>query len=644
MDRNNILGFVLIFAVIIISSVIFAPSKEERAAAERQRDSIAALQKAQQAIQDTAVATPTALATEALAETSSAAATATAVGQDSSAHAGLKDKYGVFYRGALGDEKVFSVENDVLRLRFSNKGGRLISAELKEFQTYDSLPLILFDDTSSSLGFTFFAGNRTIRTDEMFFDIQGVDADSVVLNDNSESLTFSMRLHTAVNDSLANENQYIEMQFVVHPTGYSLGFSINFVGLKDVLPLSTSYIQLEWKSQLKQFEKSLANERLGSTMYYKPLNDKVDYLSERKDAREDVKSKTQWVSFKQQFFTQVLIARTSFEAVSMTTQTPEDEVPFVKTCTASLEIPLIPGADTNSFEMDYYLGPTKYRILQSYDLDLERQIPLGWGFAPMAWINRFAVIPVFNFLEGYNLNYGIIILILTLLLKLVLFPIAYKTYMSSAKMKVLKPDVEEITKRFPKKEDALKKQQATMDLYKRAGVNPMAGCVPQLLQLPILIALFRFFPASIELRQQPFLWATDLSSYDSILNLPFEIPFYGAHVSLFTLLMTISTLIYTRINSEMMSSSQTMPGMKTMMYLMPIMFLGFFNSFASGLSYYYLLANLITFAQIFAIRRFVDEDAIRAKIAENRKKPVKKSAFAKRLEEMAKQKGSSGKK
>jgi YidC/Oxa1 family membrane protein insertase len=258
----------------------------------------------------------------------------------------------------------------------------------------------------------------------------------------------------------------------------------------------------------------------------------------------------------------------------------------------------------------------------------------------MAWINRYAVIPVFDFLSQFGWNYGIIILILTILLKIVLLPIAFKTYISTAKMRVLKPEIEEINKKFPKKEDAMKKQQATMAFYKQAGVNPMAGCIPMLLQFPILIALFRFFPASIELRQQPFLWAKDLSSYDSILNLPFTIPFYGDHVSLFCLLMTISTIIYTRMNDKMMSSGQQqIAGMKVMMYMMPVMFLGFFNSYASALSYYYLLANIFTFVQMYLFRNFVNEDKIHAKIQENKKKPVKKSSFQKRLEDMAKSRG-----
>ncbi|NVO04254.1 MAG: membrane protein insertase YidC, partial [Bacteroidetes bacterium] len=313
---------------------------------------------------------------------------------------------------------------------------------------------------------------------------------------------------------------------------------------------------------------------------------------------------------------------------------------FVRDMTAEITIPYDVNS-TKGIPMKMYFGPTHYKTLRQFDADLERQIPLGWGFFLMQWINRYAVIPVFNFLEGYGLNYGIIILLLTILLKIVLFPIAYKTYLSSAKMRVLKPEIEEINKKIPK-EEALKRQQATMALYKKAGVNPMAGCIPMLLQLPILFALFRFFPASIELRQQSFLWATDLSTYDSIWTFPngFNIPFYGDHISLFTILMTISTIIYTKVNNDMMGSTNQMPGMKYMMYLMPIMFLGIFNNYSSGLSYYYFLANMLTFAQMYFIRRFVDEDKIHAQIQENKAKPAKKkSGFQQRLEEMAKAKG-----
>ena len=287
--------------------------------------------------------------------------------------------------------------------------------------------------------------------------------------------------------------------------------------------------------------------------------------------------------------------------------------------------------------LQFYYGPNQYNSLKDLELGLEELVPLGWGI--FGWVNRFAVIPMFNLLKDTGLGYGIIILILTLVIKMVLMPFTYKAYMSTAKMRVLKPEIEQINEKFEGKDDPMAKQQATMALYSKAGVNPLGGCLPMLFQMPILIALFRFFPASIELRQQSFLWADDLSSYDSIYNLPFDIPFYGDHVSLFTLLMTVSTIIYTRSNMSMQAGNPQMEQMKWMMYLMPVMMLGWFNNYASGLSYYYFLANMVTFGQNFAFRKLVDDDAIHAKLQENKKKPKKQSGFQKRLEDMAKQRG-----
>jgi YidC/Oxa1 family membrane protein insertase len=291
---------------------------------------------------------------------------------------------------------------------------------------------------------------------------------------------------------------------------------------------------------------------------------------------------------------------------------------------------------TESIGYSFYFGPNHYNTLKKYEIDLEKQVPLGWGI--FGWVNRFIVIPVFHFFGGFGWNYGIVILCLTLVFKTLLFPLTYKAYLSAAKMRVLKPEMDEINKKY-ENGDPLKKQQETMGLYRSAGVNPMGGCLPMLLQLPILIALFRFFPSSIELRQQAFLWADDLSSFDSVLKLGFNIPFYGDHVSLFALLMTISTVIYTYTNSQMTPTDPNMAAMKWMMYLMPVVFLGVMNSSSSGLSYYYFIANLITIAQQLVMRKFVDENAIYSKIQENKAKPVTKSKFQQRIEEMAKQRG-----
>jgi YidC/Oxa1 family membrane protein insertase len=342
-----------------------------------------------------------------------------------------------------------------------------------------------------------------------------------------------------------------------------------------------------------------------------------------------------WVAFKDQFFSSVLIASQNFGGGYVETEVIEDEKsPFLRINQAELALPFRFVEDDEA-SMQFFFGPNHFYTLRSYEgLELHEILPLGWGI--FGWINRYAVIPVFNFLEGFIGNYGIIILILTILIKIVLFPLTYKSYMSTAKMRVLKPQIDEINERIPK-EKAMERQQATMALYRKAGVNPMGGCLPILLQMPILIAMFRFFPSSIELRQESFLWASDLSTYDSILDLPFTIPFYGDHVSLFTLLMAVTNVVYTRINQEMTQSSAQMPGMKGMMYLMPVMFLFFFNSYASGLSYYYFISTLITIGQTVLIRQFVDEKAILARLKANQKKPAKKSKFQARLEEMQKQ-------
>jgi YidC/Oxa1 family membrane protein insertase len=425
-----------------------------------------------------------------------------------------------------------------------------------------------------------------------------------------------------------------------------LDYSLFLNGLgNDISSRIPSILELDWLAFLRKQEK-VQDRMSGTTIYYRANDGEVDYLSESDEDEFSSNDKLQWVSLKQRFFASTLIIDDAFfdnpKLEHFTNLNPASDR-YLKTMKSTIDVP-VSGFNDSRTDFRFYFGPNDYNILRSYKIDLERQIPLGWSFFLLQWINRYAVIPVFTWLGSYGWNYGIVILVLTIMLKLVLFPIAYKTYRSTAKMRVLKPEIDEIAKKFPKKEDGMKKQQATMALYKKAGVNPMAGCVPMLLQFPILIAMFRFFPASIELRQQPFLWATDLSSYDSIATLPFEIPFYGDHVSLFTLLMTVSTIIYTWMNNQMMSSTQQMPGMKTMMYLMPIMFLGLFNNYASGLSYYYFLANVFTFGQMFLIRRTINEDKIYQKLQENKKKPKKQSNFQKRLEEAARKRNNPSKK
>ncbi|MCE1166583.1 MAG: membrane protein insertase YidC [Sphingobacteriia bacterium] len=647
MDRNTIIGLVLILGIFIGWGLWMTPSKEEIEKQRKINDSIALVKQ----LESDSLARVTAAQ---VAKQEPKAQQLLATGStDSTVVDSLRKiataQYGAFANAALDSNKVYTVENDVVRLEIAKLGGRPVKVILKDYKTYDSLPLILFDSASSVFGFEFFSGKRLVSTDQLYFQPYFDKAENIGKTEFSvtgkDSLTFVMRLYADDPDGKVLPNSYIEYKYTLKGDDYMIGYKVNFVGMTNAIESNTTFINLNWSYNLLTQEKSHENEKNESTVYFRNARDKdVDYLNERKDEQKNIGTSLKWISFKSRFFVSTLIADQSFDAADLHVYTL-DEVKQPKRYLESMKasIPMAYKADgDNSFGMRLYFGPNKYRTLEKYDLRLERQIPLGWSFGPMWWFNVYLVITTFDLLEATGINYGIIILILTILLKLLLFPIAYWSYRATAKMRVLRPEVEELGAKF-KPEDSLKKQQATMDLYRKAGVNPMAGCWPMLLQFPILIAMFRFFPSSIELRQQAFLWADDLSSYDSIINLGFNIPFYGNHVSLFTLLMTISTLIYTKINNDMMSTgSQQLPGMKTAMYIMPIMFLGIFNNYASGLSYYYLLANLFTFAQIFIIRKTINEDKIHAKLQENKKKPVKKSSFQKRLEDMAKQRGYKG--
>lgn len=637
-DKNTLIGLLMIFAILVVFSIINKPSKEEKERIQKEQDSIRnSSQKKELVEKDRNTVIESVQNTDSLLSSvqSSAIVESSQTQTDSS---GVNNKL-PFNQVPELQKKLYYIENDLLRIGITDIGGKITSLELKEYLKFDKTPLLLFDDNLEKFGLTFMFQGKPVNTDKLLFVPENHgEIDSVIsISDTRDSVELVMKLFPVLPDSGQTSDEWIAFRYSLKKGSYVIGFDIEFHNMKKYLPENISFVNFDMETFLRQQEKSLSNEQAVTTIYYSFMDGEVDYLSERKDDSESIQTKFRWLSFKQQFFSFALISRTGFQAAEISVQAEENfESPdYLKTLKTSITIP-VDNTDNYTFPVEIYAGPNKYNILRKMDLDLERQIPLGWSFFLMQWINRFAVIPVFNFLEKFNMNYGIIILILTILLKIVLFPIAYKTYLSSAKMRVLKPDIDEIAKKFPKKEDAMKKQQATMELYKKAGVNPMSGCIPMLLQFPILIAMFRFFPASIELRQQAFLWADDLSAYDSILELGFNIPFYGSHVSLFTLLMTISTIIYTRINSKMMVGSNQMPGMKTMMYLMPVMFLGFFNSYSSALSYYYFLANMITFGQMAIFNRMVDDKAIHEKISANKKKPVKKSGFQKRLEDMAK--------
>ncbi|MBP5573749.1 MAG: membrane protein insertase YidC [Bacteroidales bacterium] len=638
MNKSSLIGFILIGAILFGWMLWMQPSKEELAEQKRIQDSI------MMARQEAALLDSIRLAEEQAiqARADSMAAEATALMGDSVAYAAQqqrlsRDKYGAFASASQGEEKCYTIETQLQRITLSSKGGAIKEVELKEYKTYDSLPLISFDPETSVFDLSFFSNNRIINTSQLYFEpyvngkpYQGGD----LTTREGDSVVFSMRAYADDLDGARNGDQYLEFVYTLRDHDYMMGFDLRTVGLKDVIANNISYMNLDWKLDLIQHEKDV-DRFINTTVYYKPMNEnEVDHVNDRKNKEEVVNSGINWFSFKERFFCNVLVAKNGFSSAkfNVATEPGKQNPKYFKTMASSVEVPYDFRSETNEFPMSFYFGPNHFKTLKSYGLKLQRQIDVG-NFFLIRWIN-YVVIYVFDWLGSYGWSYGIVILILTILIKLLLFPIAFKSYKSSAITRILKPEMEAISAKYPKEEDAMKKQQAVMNLQRQAGASPTSGCIPMLLQFPILIAVFRFFPSSIELRQQPFLWAEDLSTYDSILDLPFRIPGYGDHVSLFCLLMTITTFIYTYVNNKQMESTANpqMKGMKIMMYLMPILFLGIFNSYSAGLSYYYMLANIITFIQMFIFRKMIDEDKVRATIEENKRKPQKKSRFQQRLE------------
>ncbi|WP_321317692.1 membrane protein insertase YidC [Labilibaculum sp.] len=609
MDRNSIFGLLIIGAILIGYTYLTKPSEEEIKAINT-RDSIARVDR---------------LHNEQLEEArlESLKAQYAEVKQDSAA---IQDAYGAFAGAVNQQEEFITLENKLVKLTLNTRGGRIQNVQLKEFQTHDSLPLLLWAEKNSKFGLTFYAENKPMNTQDLFF-VEANGADAVDATTSEKGV--SMRL-------MVGDDKYIEYKYTLAPDSYMLDFTVNLVGMQDVISRNSNFVTFNWQEDIPRQEKGRKFENQYTALYYKFFEDEVNSLSAAGEKEEDLATKVKWIGFKQQFFSSVLIADEAFKGVKLKSVDMDENSPILKNFSAEISLPY-QGTQLETHPMKFYFGPNKFNTLRKYgkDIDMHKLIDLGWAI--FGWVNRYFVIPIFNFLEGFIGNYGIIILILTIIIKLLLAPLTYKSYMSTAKMKVLKPQIDAINEKIPK-DKAMERQQATMALYKKAGVNPMGGCLPMLVQFPFLIALFRFFPASFELRQKSFLWATDLSSYDSIMTLPWNIPWYGDHVSLFCLLMAGTNLVYTRMNSQMTQSSNQMPGMQTMMYLMPVMFLVWFNNYASGLSYYYFIATLFTIIQTVAIRKFmVDDDKVLAMLEANKKKPVKKSKFQQRLEEAAKQ-------
>jgi len=611
MDRNSVIGLVIIGLLVIGYSLYMQPSQQQIDAMRKQRDSTLTAEKA---IADSIHKVESA---------KQAVINPDTLTDDSAKAERLHQQLDVFAAAGQGKEEFISVENDLMKVNFSTLGGKVHSVELKKYKTYLGKPVILGAGDSSVFELQLSVNNRVISTNGLYFA-------PVVASErrgNTEEKTVTMRLS-------AGENQYIEYLYSFGPQDYTLNCQLRLANMNKLLPENASSLELDWKQHLSRYEKNITNERRASSVFYRYTDEEVDNLSYGRDGDESLKTKIKWVAFKQQFFTSVLIADDAFEAPTQvhaqaSVKSSENEI---MSMAAALTIPYSHKND-EQFGMKFYFGPNHYQTLKKMNLGLEKQIQLGWSV--FSWVNRFLVIPIFNFLDRLNINYGIIILILTIIVRILLLPLTYTSFLSQAKMRVLKPEIDEINAKYA--DEPVKKQQEQMAFYRRAGVNPLGGCIPGLLQLPILIAMFNFFPSSIELRQEHFLWAKDLSTYDSILDLPFNIPFYGSHVSLFTLLMTASTLLFTKLNAQMTTAAN--PQMKWMMYLMPILFLGIFNSYSAGLSYYYFLSNMFGLGQQYLFLSFVDEDKIHRKLQENKKRPQTKSNFQKRLEKMAKERG-----
>lgn len=551
----------------------------------------------------------------------------------------LAATYGDFAVSARGKEEFYVIENELIKATISSKGGRLTSVMLKNYKRADKqTPVELFDADSSRQAISFVAANNLpILTDSLYFTSETKN----VSVSGSASKSIVLKLATA------KPGSYIEFIYTLKGNDYELGYDINLVSMQSIIAQQSDELTLNWAMSLPTQEQHIEKERQIATAYWKAPNEDPDYINPLKEEEKSMpESPMQWVAFKQQFFTAAVIANTNFtNGTKIKTTSDKTSLNYVKRISTELGM-VYNHTASEKIGMKFYFGPNHYYTLKSYDIGLEKMIPIGWSI--FSFLNKWLIIPVFNWLMDSGISYGIIILVLTLIIKTLLFPIAYKTYLSSAKMRLLKPELDIINGKFA--EDPMKKNQETMALYRKAGASPFSGCIPALIQIPILIALFNFFPASIELRQQSFLWASDLSTYDSIWSfgyVPVINSIYGDHVSLFALLMFVSTIVYTWMNQKLMPMNNTqMPGMQFMMYLMPVIFLSFMNSYSAGLSWYYFLANMITFLQTLLMRRFVDDKKLRAQIDENMKKPVKKSGFQQRLEDMQKQRAKqiSGKK
>ena len=634
MDKKTIIGVVLMAAIFLVYMVF--TSKQQKNYQEYLE---------QVEAQEQVVAEPS--AAEAQNQPQSAEATEALSAEDAAAQAIQReiDTFGENLSQAKSREaEQFTMQNDYLTANFTTQGAAMLGVTLSEYTKYApkgerNEQVLLYDPESAKFDMEFYVKrnlrNVKINTSEYVFSSQGV-----VRSEGKQTLTMALEVAPGA---------YVECEYVLYDEkdpsrDYMLDFNVKFVNLSPIMA-SQSTIGLEWRNRTYQNERSFKNENLYTTLSYRlPGEEDVEDLGMSEgQSSENIQSEVNWVAFRQQFFSQAFIAADNFAYGDMGFDTMESGSGYMKEYWARMGVNYTP--QTEGYRFAIYCGPNKYAVLSKVtdpngeNIVMERLIPLGGWI--IGWFNRWIVIPVFDFLRNYIGNFGIIILILTILVKLLIFPLTYKSYLSTAKMRVIKPEMDALNAKYPRQEDAMKKQQEMMALYKKAGISPMGGCLPMLIQLPLLWALFRFFPVSIELRGQSFLWADDLSSYDSILNLPFSIPFYGDHVSLFCLMMCAAMIGFSHFTyQQSASSAPQMAGMKFMMvYMMPAMMLFWFNDYASGLCYYYLVSQILTIIIMTGMRRFVDDDKIRYIMEQNKakNKNKKKSKFQLRYEELMRQ-------
>lgn len=595
MDRNQTIGLVLIAVILIVYSLVFRPPSQEEPLEFADTASVEQVNPGTP-VQETQ---PTEI-----------------INQSENASE-LSAKFGPFAAAMQGEEQSFVIETEKAKYTFSNKGGRIQAVDLTEYLTFDKKPLILFDETTAQQALNIVTTKGIIDLNSLYFST------------NSSNKTVSANGTTTVK-FVANlgDGSSVEKTYTISSEKYDLDYQIKINGQRN--SIISDDATLVWSDTMKRFEKNLEDARNKTTLRYFTLSEDSDNLSatSKDPQREIITDTVKWLSFSQKFFNSGIISEKGFTGATIGS-TPGLDSATVKSGLMELSMPI-----TDLYEganLRYYFGPNSYKGLKEVTEGYEDNVYKGYKL--VSWVNKYIIVELFGFLEKYISNYGVIIMIIVLLVKLALFPLSRKSYLSMAKMKALKPELDAMKEKLGG--DAQKMQQEQMKLYRQVGVNPISGCIPLVLQMPILFAMFFFFPNSIELRQQSFLWATDLSTYDVLINLPFTIPFYGSHVSGFTLLMTLSTLLYTWSNNQV---SSVQGPMKSIGYFMPIIFMFVLNSYSSGLSFYYFVSNIITFGQQTLIRRFVDEDKIRATLEENKKKNVnkKKSKFASRLEDAMK--------